>query len=91
MFVGSLTINGILFSTATGELTSAALATLGAVTRFDFFSSTGDYNRLAKDFYISGVDASPVPLPGALTLFATGLGAMGLLRWRRKRGAQAAA
>jgi hypothetical protein len=27
----------------------------------------------------------PTPLPAALPLFATGLGALGLLRWRRKR------
>jgi hypothetical protein len=31
------------------------------------------------------------PLPAALPLFATGLGAMGLLGWRRKRKAQAVA
>jgi hypothetical protein len=31
------------------------------------------------------------PLPAALPLFATGLGAMGLLGWRRKRKAQALA
>jgi len=36
-------------------------------------------------------DAGVVPLPGALPLFATGLGALGLLGWRRKRKAQAAA
>ena len=30
------------------------------------------------------------PLPAALPLFASGLGAMGLLGWRRKRKAQAA-
>jgi hypothetical protein len=30
-----------------------------------------------------------VPLPGALPLFATGLGALGLLAWRRKRKAAA--
>ena len=29
--------------------------------------------------------ASEVPIPGALPLFATGLGALGLLGWRRKR------
>jgi len=31
------------------------------------------------------------PLPAALPLFATGLGALGLLGWRRKRKAAAAA
>jgi hypothetical protein len=31
------------------------------------------------------------PLPAALPLFATGLGAIGLLGWRRKRKAQALA
>jgi hypothetical protein len=31
------------------------------------------------------------PLPAALPLFATGLGALGLLGWRRKRKARAAA
>jgi hypothetical protein len=36
-------------------------------------------------------DASATPLPAALPLFATGLGALGLLGWRRKRKAQAAA
>jgi hypothetical protein len=30
-------------------------------------------------------EASATPLPGALPLFATGLGAMGLFGWRRKR------
>ena len=37
-------------------------------------------------FSLSGV---AVPLPGTLPLFATGLGALGLLGWRKKRKAQA--
>ena len=40
-------------------------------------------------FEVNG-DINAVPLPAALPLFATGLGAMGLLGWRRKRKAQAA-
>ena len=32
-----------------------------------------------------------IPLPGALPLFATGLGALGLLGWRRKKAAALAA
>ena len=35
--------------------------------------------------YDGGVSASPTPLPAALPLFATGLGALGLLGWRRKQ------
>jgi hypothetical protein len=35
------------------------------------------------------LDGVVTPLPGALPLFATGLGALGLLGWRRKRKALA--
>jgi hypothetical protein len=91
VFVGSLMINGILFNTATGELNSAALAVLAAATTIHFVSLTGDTNRIGKDFYISGADVSAVPLPAALPLFATSLGALGLLGWRRKRKAAAIA
>jgi hypothetical protein len=38
-------------------------------------------------FTLAGVET---PLPGALPLFATGLAALGLLGWRRKRKAEAA-
>jgi hypothetical protein len=40
-------------------------------------------------FTLSGDTVSEVPLPAALPLFATGLGALGLLGWRRKRKAAA--
>ena len=39
----------------------------------------------------TAVTAPAVPLPAALPLFATGLGMMGLLGWRRKRKAKVAA
>jgi hypothetical protein len=32
-----------------------------------------------------GVTVAPTPIPGALPLFATGLGALGMLGWRRKK------
>jgi hypothetical protein len=41
-------------------------------------------------FVLSG-DAQTTPLPATLPLFASGLGALGLLGWRRKRKAQTAA
>jgi endo-1,4-beta-xylanase len=50
-----------------------------------------------ESFYLDDVvidETSPppsaVPAPAALPLFATGLGALGLLGWRRKRKAQVA-
>jgi hypothetical protein len=55
------------------------------ITQSDF-----DYRAtFSQNVDVGGVDV--VPLPAALPLFATGLGAMGLLGWRRKRKAQAAA
>ena len=40
---------------------------------------------------VSLTQVPSVPIPAALPLFATGLGALGLLGWWRKRKAQAAA
>jgi hypothetical protein len=63
------------------------------------FRSTPTFNRFdyaqssVPGFFstVSGsVSVSEVPLPAALPLFATGLGALGLLGWRRKRKALAA-
>ncbi len=51
-------------------------------------SETYFNNGEMYDFYISQIEAAPVnttPLPAALPLFATGLAALGLLGWRRKR------
>ncbi|HEY5504368.1 MAG TPA: VPLPA-CTERM sorting domain-containing protein [Sedimentisphaerales bacterium] len=52
------------------------------------FSFGGDVLVLAPQAVVENVlaiDPGVTPLPAALPLFATGLGAMGLLGWRRKR------
>jgi hypothetical protein len=36
-------------------------------------------------YFVVYESPNPTPLPAALPLFATGLGAFGLLGWRRKR------
>lgn len=43
------------------------------------------------DELLTSVSTQVVPLPGALPLFATGLGLMGLLGWRRKKKSAALA
>jgi hypothetical protein len=51
----------------------------------------GNYYRFG-DFvqFIASDPPAITPLPGAFPLFATGLGLLGLLGWRRKRQANAA-
>ncbi len=54
---------------------------------------TGTYTIYNLDTFLSDtlVISSVTPLPAALPLFATGLGALGLLGWRRKKKASAIA
>jgi len=54
---------------------------------------TGGFNGgiYLDNVAVDPVFANTVPLPAALPLFATGLGALGLIGWWRKRKAQAAA
>ena len=54
-------------------------------------SCPGSYYDVMGSPVITFNDTAPTPLPAALPLFATGLGALGLLGWRRKRKTQAAA
>src|SRR6185503_8537151 len=73
---------GILFDQTTG----APLVFAYAVPGFPgdvFMSETGTLT-------FTGGSVAAVPLPAALPLFATRLGALGLLWWRRKRKALAA-
>ena len=64
--------------TATGSEAPGTLPT--SFGTINYFSSAN----------IEFAEASAVPLPAALPLFATGLGALGLYGWRRKRKANAA-
>ena len=56
-------------------------------------TSSEDYNFTVTAFSDAngGENFGATPLPATLPLFTTGLGALGLLGWRRKRKAQAAA
>jgi hypothetical protein len=53
--------------------------------------NTGELSTGGLFTTITVTDPAITPLPAALPLFGTGLGALGLLGWRRKRKAQAVA
>ena len=53
-------------------------------------SNSGGIEIDHVQYGLLAADVGEVPLPPALTLFATGLGALGLMAWRRKRRAVAA-
>jgi hypothetical protein len=91
-------LNGfqVLSQSATANLPANTFATFDSVDPSRLLdslfisintTSTGDGN---VDNIVLGA-ATTVPLPAALPLFATGIGALGLLGWRRKRKAAAAA
>lgn len=64
-----------------GDFSSVFQAIGGGAADYDFFLFPGNGNQWAADAQSS----LATPLPAALPLFATGLGALGLLGWRRKK------
>ena len=96
---GSFTIDLGHFINLHGETIlgiTLASSTLGGATITDswngtdglfHFSTTSDFNALGGANAIFNVQVASTPLPAALPLFVSGLGAMGLLGWRRKRKA----
>ncbi len=82
----------------TGQTYSVAEIPDGTFVAFEDLlasqNSDFDYNDDAfvfTDLSIETGTQSTTPLPATLPLFASGLGALGLLGWRRKRKAQATA
>jgi len=81
----TITAAGLTAATFVADLQAA---TMGANTSNALFAAdvlnTNNGNTGIIDF-----GARVIPLPAALPLFATGLGALGLLGWRRKKKAAA--
>jgi hypothetical protein len=89
-FSGNQTFSflGILLGPGEGLITNARIVTgttaLGP-------SETASVDLVVMDDFLYAEPQAAVPVPAALPLFATGLGALGLIGWWRKRKAQAAA
>jgi hypothetical protein len=62
-------------------------------TRLTINNTVGGFNGgiYLDDVSVDPANVGATPLPAALPLFATGIGGLGLLGWRRKRKAQAVA
>ena len=73
----------ILLSGGTSVITIADLGPLVGLVNSSFFNGTPD--QFAQDHLVAPDISSETPLPAAFPLFASGLGAFGLLGWRRKR------
>jgi hypothetical protein len=96
--------NGDAFSTSDSNVSNVSAVfddgTLKSISFTDNFSNdqftiSSDLDYTYHVYSPQGTDSgtisvSATPLPAALPLFATGLGALGLLVWRRKRNGSAA-
>jgi Ice-binding-like len=90
-FLGNiLALDSITMNTGASIGCGRAIARNDAVT-MDTNTISNHCTASASGFSGGSNGIIVTPLPAALPLFATGLGALGLLGWRRKRKAQAAA
>jgi hypothetical protein len=98
-FNNDATFNGPVFTITSGDLWGSILTVSGLPAA----DVTAGGNTLAINWagltepfpnggqiVITFAPVATTPLPAALPLFATGLGGLGLLGWRRKRKAQGA-
>lgn len=91
--VGVTAYNGGPMQTGSGNyVTSVAYYLANTTTVYAFFDDGGagpdsDYDDMVVKIEVSPSSNVATPLPAALPLFASGLGAIGLAGWRRKRKA----
>jgi hypothetical protein len=65
----------------------AALTFDGSIPNYGLVIGIALAGFVGNGYFVDNINFSPVPLPAALPFFATSLGALGLLGWRRKRRA----
>jgi hypothetical protein len=80
----------LIFSSIPGTYPGGADFIINTDVGINSFTAFTGGDADFRTFVDTGTSAA-TPLPAALPLFATGLGALGLFGWRRKRKAQAAA
>jgi hypothetical protein len=88
--VNTGTFPGTIHDTAGGFFSAAILPSTLDISTSSFASFLGGPGTVSLSINILLPEGAYVtPLPAALPLFATGLGVLGLIGWRRKRKAQA--
>ena len=78
------TFTGEFFGFVSDTPFKSVLETVGIQSCSTCVAETHNLDNLT---FSTSATPAPVPLPAALPLFATGLGVLGLLGWRRKRAA----
>ena len=86
---GNSSLSGWLWRNGAGSTWS--FSSLDTQSNTTTFLSVNTYYGDLGAWIVSDAPLAQTPLPAALPLFATGLGALGLLGWRRKKKAAAIA